>query len=244
MSLQGVTRKPLGHKAYGSIPHLPNSRLGPGDHHVTEGQARILTEKTRDRHDVVIVQEKLDGSNVAVANVSGQILALTRAGYLATTSPFEQHHLFAHWVRERELMFRDMLAPGWRVSGEWLAQAHGTRYDGLEDHSVFVAFDLFEGKERAPLSVFLTEVSPYVAVAPVIAYVSRAVPLQEALEHLGANGRFGALDPVEGVVYRCERDGKVDFLAKWVRPDKVDGCYLPEVSGREAVWNWRPGRKA
>lgn len=34
--------KPLGHKAYGSIPHLPTSRLGPGDHHVTEGQARIL----------------------------------------------------------------------------------------------------------------------------------------------------------------------------------------------------------
>ena len=24
--------KPLGRKAYGSIPHLPGSRLGPGDH--------------------------------------------------------------------------------------------------------------------------------------------------------------------------------------------------------------------
>ena len=47
-------------------------------------------------------------------------------------------------------------------------------------------------------------------------------------------------DEPEGVVYRVERKGDVDFLAKWVRPDKVDGKYLPEMSGEPAVWNWRP----
>jgi hypothetical protein len=25
-----------------------------------------------------------------------------------------------------------------------------------------------------------------------------------------------------------------------VRPDKEDGIYLPNVSGKEAVWNWQP----
>ena len=39
--------KPLGRKAYGSIGHLPNSRLGPGDHAVPEGIARICTERLR-----------------------------------------------------------------------------------------------------------------------------------------------------------------------------------------------------
>ena len=29
----------------------------------------------------------------------------------------------------------------------------------------------------------------------------------------------------------------VDFLVKYVRADKVDGRYLPELSGKEAVWN-------
>ncbi len=29
-------------------------------------------------------------------------------------------------------------------------------------------------------------------------------------------------------------------FSKWVRPDKVDGKYLPEISGKDAVWNWRP----
>src|SRR4051812_45187727 len=36
--------KPLGSKGYGSICHLPGSRLGPGDHKLNPGQARILTE--------------------------------------------------------------------------------------------------------------------------------------------------------------------------------------------------------
>jgi hypothetical protein len=53
--------KPLGQKAYGSIPHLPGSRLGEGDHHVSEGQAIIATKKARDKNDLIIVQEKLDG---------------------------------------------------------------------------------------------------------------------------------------------------------------------------------------
>src|SRR2546430_2229847 len=131
--------KPLGGKAYGSICHLPGSRLGPGDHKLNPGQARILTEKTRDKHDGIIVQEKLDGSNVCVARGGGVLIPLGRAGYPAISSKYEQHQLFAGWL-------------------------------------------------------------------------------------------------VEGV----ERKGVVDFLGKFVRPGKADGCYLPEISGKDAVWNWRP----
>ena len=50
--------KPLGIKNYGHIRHLPGSRMGPGDHHCDNGQARIATEALRDRHDLVIVLEK------------------------------------------------------------------------------------------------------------------------------------------------------------------------------------------
>jgi hypothetical protein len=99
------------------------SRLGPGDYHCHEGQARIATETLRDRHDRVIVTEKLDGSNVAVANVGGEIFPLTRA----------------------------------------------------------------------------------------------------------------AIDPVEGAVWRVERRGKFDFMAKFVRHDKSDGKYLASVTGGDPV---------
>ena len=87
--------KPLGHRAYGSIPHLPGSRQGRGDKGLSAQQASLLTDKARDRHDVIIVQEKLDGSNVAVANIGGEIVALIRAGYRADGSNYQQHHHFA-----------------------------------------------------------------------------------------------------------------------------------------------------
>lgn len=118
--------KPLGRKNYGSIPHLPRSRMGPGDHHCHGGQEEICCRKTRDRHDVVIVTEKLDGSNVGVARIGDDVVALGRAGYLASTSKYEQHHLFAAWVRENLERFRGALEPGQRMVGEWLAQAHGS----------------------------------------------------------------------------------------------------------------------
>src|SRR2546421_9685772 len=118
MSLQpDKFAKPLGIKAYGSICHLPGSRLGPGDHKLNEGQARILTEKTRDKHDVIIVQEKLDGSNVCVARVSGVLIPLGRAGYPAISSKFEQHKLFAQWVYARLDRF-EFLIEGERLCGE------------------------------------------------------------------------------------------------------------------------------
>ena len=36
-----------------------------------------------------------------------------------------------------------------------------------------------------------------------------------------------------------EGNWKVDFVVKYVRPDKVDGCYLPEISGSHPVFNWQ-----
>ena len=44
----------------------------------------------------------------------------------------------------------------------------------------------------------------------------------------------------EGAVWRVERRGGYDFLAKFVRPSKVDGAYLPELSGEAPIWLWQP----
>jgi len=237
--MQERNRKPLGVKAYGSIPHLPGSRMGPGDHHVHDGQALICTVRARDRHDRVIVQEKLDGSCVAVARVGGRIVALTRAGYEAHTSPWEQHQIFEAWVwRDGYARFDAALAEGERICGEWLAQAHGTRYKLT--HDPFVPFDLVADGVRAPYEVFLARMTAAGFTTPRLIHDGAPVSIEDVVARLEPSGH-GALDPVEGAVWRVERRGAVDFLAKFVRPDKIDGTYLPEVSGEPAMWNWRPG---
>ena len=242
-------RKPLGGKSYGHIAHLPGSRMGLGDHKCHEGQKRIATGKARDRHDFIIVQEKLDGSNVGVARIDGMLYPLTRAGYLADTSPFEQHWRFGEWVYTNQDRFLAVLRDGERLCGEWLMQAHGTRYE--LPHEPFVPFDLMRGGERATLAELAARVAEYDFTLPRLIHSGPPLSVELALEAIKVSGH-GALDPVEGAVWRIERNEiinrrqggerawRVDFLAKYVRPDKQDGIYLPEVSGRDPVWNWRP----
>ena len=140
--------KPLNGNNYGSIPHLSSSKLGIGDHFIHQGQERILTEKTRDKHDLVLAFEKYDGSNIGIAKVDGQIFALTRSGYIASTSPHLQHHVFSCWVEKNINIFKELLNEGERITGEWLLQAHGLMYYIKKEPIVF--FDYFKnGNQRA-----------------------------------------------------------------------------------------------
>lgn len=231
--------KPLGKRAYGSIPHLPTSRRGPADKGVNEGQAAICLSKARPG-DTIIVTEKLDGSNVAVANIDGDLIPLTRAGYKVAASPYEQHHLFGEWVASNIDLF-GFLRPGERVNGEWLALAHGTRYELT--HAPFVAFDMMRGESR----LLWDDITARCASAGlVVAHeLHRGTPISlGAVQALIETSHHGALEPVEGAVWRVERKGKVDFMAKWVRGDKIDGKYLEDIGGCEPIWHWRPGQAA
>jgi len=89
------------------------------------------------------------------------------------------------------------------------------------------------------LDEFLNRVAPGRFITPRL--IHRGGPIRiERVQLLLEPSGHGAVDPVEGAVWRVERRSAVDFVAKWVRPDKIDGCYLPDVSGKEPIWNWRP----
>jgi len=228
--------KPLGQKAYGHIGHLPESRMGPGDHHVHEGQARICCEKVRNKHDEIIVQEKLDGSCCAVALLNDKIIPLGRAGYPAITSPFKQHHMFHDWVMKHEDRFRTALCEGERIVGEWLAQAHGTRYS-LRGCDPYGVFDIMVGTDRMAYDEFYNR-TRVIFSRPNLLHRGESITVDDAMK-IHYEICWGC-EEIEGVVYRVENRGKVDFLAKYVRPDKVDGKYLEHVTGKDPVWNWQP----
>jgi ATP-dependent RNA circularization protein (DNA/RNA ligase family) len=87
----------------------------------------LLLEGPLKPGEVVVVEEKLDGSCVAAVRDGDEIVALGRQGTLAAASPNEARRLFASWVEARRARFLSALAPGERLVGEWLAMAHGTR---------------------------------------------------------------------------------------------------------------------
>lgn len=219
-------KKPLNRKSYGSIGHLPCSRLGPSDHKMPEGQAKIATTKARDKHDRIIIQEKLDGSNVGVCKVDGEIIALSRSGYTAISSPYEMHHRFDSWVKKNIDRFDLVLNEGERVCGEWLEVAHGTMYK--LNHEPFVCFDIFtEENKRLPFDEF-NEITKDLFIKPHLVSDGPPMSVEDVLSNLGVFGFHGALEQIEGAIWRVERKKEVDFLCKYVRPDKVDGKYLGE----------------
>lgn len=204
-----ISPKPLNRKNYGSIPHLSSSKLGEGDRFIGSGQERILTEKARDKDDLILVFEKYDGSNVGIAKKHGRIYALTRSGYEAHTSPYKQHHMFSDWVKEREDLFLGILCEGERLVGEWLVQAHGMRYTIDGDPIVF--FDLFDADSKR---------KPYadwhglpVQIARVL-HIGGPIDVKSLLPKLEDNRYYiqGINTLPEGMVYRCERNGRVDFF--------------------------------
>jgi hypothetical protein len=217
---------------YGSIPHLSDSKLTQqADKKISIGQELILTKKARDWKDLIIVTEKIDGTNVGVICKDGALIPLTRSGYNANTSNFKQHHLFSKWVSVNHGLF-DWLPEGWRVCGEWCIMAHGTIYD-ITDKEPFVAFDIIDDKnKRIPyLDFFSTCCHAKIAITQLL-HIGQPISIKNSIKLLD-KGHYGNPDKPEGFVYRVERGWRVDFLAKWVRHDKQDGKYL----GDKEVWN-------
>lgn len=228
-------------RLYPSIPHLPGSRAA-ADRTLSPAQARrCLDEGAARAGEEVLVQEKLDGSCVAIVrNAAGRLEARGREGRLAAESQNEGRRMFASWVAANEVRLESVVREGEVLAGEWLALVHGTRYELA--HELFVAFDLLRGTQRARASfdVLRERVREAGLTLPALIHRGRPIAVEAAVERLGASGKHGALDPPEGLVYRVEKRGEVVLVAKWVRPDKVDGAYLPENSGREALYHRGP----
>lgn len=227
--------KPLGIKNYGSIPHISTSKLGIGDHYVDAGQERILLEKKRDKKDIVFSHEKYDGSNVGICKVNGRILSLTRSGYEAKTSKYIQHHVFSDWVEKKQKLFQEILVEGERLAGEWMLQAHGLKYTIKGDPIVF--FDFFTpDNKRLPQSEFLFQSQKYELKTPRLLSVGDAIELEYLTPILDLKTKsIESEGRPEGIVFRVERNGKVDFLAKWVRSDFEAGKYIL-IEGKH-TWN-------
>lgn len=228
---------PLGKKAYSKIPHLPGSRTGSSDRTADRQLARRCTHQCAPG-EVVIVQEKLDGSCVAVAMKNGEILALGREGWRAELSNNPGRRMFARWVKAHSNRFAEVLREGEWLVGEWLALAHSTRYS--LKHEPFVVFDLFVGEQALSTAALELRLGQRFA-RPYLLHSGAAVSVQIIDQLLGELGHHGSLDRCEGAMWRVERGEIVVTRAKFVRPGKVDGAFLPENSGKAALWNWTDG---
>lgn len=225
--------KPLSCKNYGSIKHIRGSKISDAsDKIIDERLEGIIFNPPKGWK--IFTTEKMDGSNVGVGKVNGELVAIQRQGFLCQSSERLQHQLFVKYVEFWKSEFDELVNEGERITGEWLLQAHGMKYDIKDSCDLFRPFDIFTNEnKRVPYQSFKEKM---------IYSIFEECKLISDKSNLNIDGlnHCCAVRNIEGVIFRAEKDGVFQFNTKYVRPDFEQGKYLPEVTGSEVVWNFDP----
>jgi len=224
----------LNQKAYNRIGHLPGSKSGTADKHIhIRESARLLETCPSDCE--VIVQEKLDGSCVAVYRRGREILPLGREGDITYGSRNRSRRMWADWVKIHKDLFLDILRDGEWLCGEWMAMVHAVRYDEIK--APFFAFDLFGANKKAKgYDALLERLNGTDIPTPALLHRGEAIGIEAAFEYLKRKGEK-TQDNAEGAIWRLERQGVPKLMAKYVRSDFEAGKFLEEKTGKPTEWN-------
>lgn len=228
---------------YPRTQHLEGSRLQEGDDTGDQTPLAALAGQH------VVVEEKLDGANVAISfTPGGELLLQSRGHYLAGGASERQFNLFKRWAEAHETSLLGLLEDRYVMYGEWMFAKHSVWYDRLPHW--FCEFDIYDRQAQHFLSTArrraLLADSPVLSV-PVL-YEGPAPTSPKALrsllrpslakspdwrEHFDAAVRqegqplelvwlqTDKSDLSEGLYLKQEADGIVNARFKWVRQDFV-----------------------
>jgi hypothetical protein len=210
---------------YPRTPHLFGSKGTDDDKHLGEAESRrFLADET------LIVEEKIDGTNVGIHFTPAGQMVLQCRGHLITEGMHPQYDLFKQWAAVKRNVLEDRLQDTLILFGEWLYARHSVHYRSLPHY--FFEFDLYDKQSATFLTLkHRLEIldGTGIETVPVVHHG----PLDRSdLEHLIGPSQFdsqfedpgsGRLDNLmEGLYLRTETDRGVSGRAKFVRPEFVE----------------------
>lgn len=210
---------------YPRTPHLFGSRGTDDDKHLGEAEShRFLADPS------LIIEEKLDGTNVGLHFTEDGSLILQCRGHLVTEGMHPQYDLFKQWAAVKRPVLEERLSNRYILFGEWLYARHSVHYHQLPHY--FFEFDIYDKQARAYLDLD-TRLALFdglgVQTVPVL---HRGSVSRKQLEALIGVSRFdarfenpatGGTDGLmEGLYLRTEHNGVVTGRAKFVRPEFVE----------------------
>ena len=210
---------------YPRTPHLFGSKGTDDDKHLgPRASAAFVADPS------LIVEEKLDGTNVGIHFLSNGKLFLQCRGHEITEGMHPQYDLFKQWTAVKRPVLETALEDKYILFGEWLYARHSVHYRGLP-HYLF-EFDIYD----KDTGTFLTldrrlEILEGTGV-PTVPIVHRGAASQDKLQTLIGPSAFDAefIHPggsktdhrMEGLYLRTEDSEKVTGRAKVVRPEFVE----------------------
>jgi hypothetical protein len=210
---------------YPRTPHLFGSRGTEDDRLLDEAASlRLLADRS------LIVEEKLDGTNVGLHFSETGELVLQCRGHLITEGMHPQYDLFKQWAHVKRNILEQQLKRQFILFGEWLYAKHSIFYGQLTHY--FYEFDIYD-KDSA---TFLTlkrrmEILEGTGIQTVPVIHTGSVSRNQ-LESLIGESRFGGEfdnpathrkdNLMEGLYLRTETEQAVAARAKFVRPEFVE----------------------
>ncbi len=120
---------------YPRTPHLFGSRGTDDDKHLGEAESlRFVADPS------LIVEEKLDGTNVGIHFTSDGTMRLQCRGHLITEGMHPQYDLFKQWAAVKRPVLEDIVEDRLILFGEWVYARHSVHYRRLPHY--FFEFDI------------------------------------------------------------------------------------------------------
>ena len=210
---------------YPRTPHLFGSRGTDDDKHLGDAESRRFLANPS-----LIIEEKLDGTNVGIHFTVAGRLVLQCRGHEITTGMHPQYDLFKQWVSVKRPLLEERLQSRYILFGEWLYAMHSVHYRRLPHY--FFEIDIYDKDEaafldlRARLAILEgtgIHTVPVVHQGPVSVEGLRNLVGPSQFESVFENPLTRRPDALmEGLYLRTEGDGRVTGRAKWVRPEFVE----------------------
>ena len=126
-------------KKYPRTPHIEGSNLQEGDYDLKQIPFTYLKNK------YLVIEEKVDGSNVGISFVNDELVLQNRSHHLQGGFKEKQYDLFKLWANTfKEEIFK-VIGNRYIIYGEWMYAKHNVFYDSLPHY--FLEFDVYD-KEK------------------------------------------------------------------------------------------------
>jgi len=220
---------------YPRTPHLSGSRGTEDDKHLgTKATAAFLADPS------LVIEEKLDGTNVGIHFTSEGRLVLQCRGHEIGEGMHPQYDLFKHWTAVKRPVLESMLEDRYLLFGEWLRARHSVHYRALPHY--FFEFDIYDKEAGIFLSLERRLERLDGTGIQTVPVLHRGSIEPGRLPSLVTESAFGAVftradgrsdHRMEGLYLRTEDAGAVTGRAKFVRPEFI------EAVCRSAHWQYQ-----
>ena len=210
---------------YPRTPHLFGSRGTDDDKHLGRGESSSLIADPS-----LIVEEKLDGTNVGIHFTMAGRMVLQCRGHEITPGMHLQYDLFKQWTMGKRPVLERMLATRFILFGEWLYARHSLHYRRLPHY--FFEFDVYDKQQGTFVDLPIRQEMLEGTGIHTVPVLHRGAVTADELYALIGPSRFdsvfedpltGRRDPLmEGLYLRTEADGRVTRRAKLVRAEFVE----------------------